>query len=248
MGERRSSARVSSPGSCQVEKGNRNAVPPTVTSSTTAPVETALQCQAPGLLSPADRSVWKPRPCRPCSAAMPQAWGSGRRLMPFQPQCEESAKRGGAPPMSPWGRVPVCCPRSSRTSCFSPLGRESAPWIGLPPWDGIPPLERIPGETHLALRWVEIAGCGRRGKSTLHAAIPSWALRGEKPRSSRRIARADRDHAPRFLGSGNAGKARKRIQYPAPGGHWQGFRRQPDLIVDSVVTPVCLDFAGPRRA
>ena len=29
-------------------------------------------------------------------------------------------------------------------------------------------------------------------------------------------ARADRDHAPRFLGSGNAGKARQRIQYPAP--------------------------------
>ena len=35
-------------------------------------------------------------------------------------------------------------------------------------------------------------------------------------------ARADRDHAPRFLGSGNAGKARQRIQYPAPAGPSQG--------------------------
>ena len=30
-------------------------------------------------------------------------------------------------------------------------------------------------------------------------------------------ARASRDHAPRFLGSGNTGKARQRNQYPAPG-------------------------------
>ena len=37
-------------------------------------------------------------------------------------------------------------------------------------------------------------------------------------------ARASRDHAPRFLGSGNTGKARQHSQYPAPEDPWQGFR------------------------
>ena len=43
-------------------------------------------------------------------------------------------------------------------------------------------------------------------------------------------ARASRDHAPRFLGSGNAGKARQRIQYLAPAGPRQGFWSRPAHI------------------
>ena len=42
-------------------------------------------------------------------------------------------KRGdsAAPPMSPQGKVLVYRPGSSRTSCVSPLGRDSAPWVGV---------------------------------------------------------------------------------------------------------------------
>ena len=49
---------------------------------------------------------------------------------------------------------------------------------------------------------------------------------GRKASILRSKARADRDHAPRFLGSGNTGKAGQRIQYPAPTGPPQGFRGQ----------------------
>ena len=50
-------------------------------------------------------------------------------------------------------------------------------------------------------------------------------------------ARADRDHAPRFLGSGNAGKAGQHSQYPAPAGPPQGFCRLPLPIL-------CRDLDG----
>ena len=40
-------------------------------------------------------------------------------------------------------------------------------------------------EAHRALPWVRSTGCGQSVEHSVLAAIPSWALRGEKPRSSR---------------------------------------------------------------
>ena len=40
-------------------------------------------------------------------------------------------------------------------------------------------------EARPAPQWVRSSGCGRRKRHSALAAIPSWALRGEKPRSSR---------------------------------------------------------------
>ena len=58
------------------------------------------------------------------------------------------------------------------TSLFSPWSRDTA-GIGLP------------CEAHRVLPWVRGSGCLRRNHHSALAAIPSWALRGEKPRSSR---------------------------------------------------------------
>ena len=95
--------------------------------------------------------------------------------------------------------------------CISPWGQGSAPWFG------------ITGETHRALPWVRITGCGRR---IIHSARQQFPRghSGEKSFNPSEQARADRDHAPRFLGSGNTGKARQHSQYPAPAGPPQGFR------------------------
>ena len=96
--------------------------------------------------------------------------------------------------------------------CISPWGRGSAPWFG------------ITGETHRALPWVRCTGCGRR---IIHSARQQFPRErsGEKSFNPSEQARADRDHAPRFLGSGNTGKARQHSQYPAPAGPPQGFWR-----------------------
>ena len=101
--------------------------------------------------------------------------------------------------------------------CISPWGEGSAPWFG------------IPGETHRALPWVRITGCGRR---IIHSAKQQFPRErsGEKSFNPSEQARADRDHAPRFLGSGNTGKARQHSQYPAPSGPPQGFWRLPQPI------------------
>ena len=58
-------------------------------------------------------------------------------------------------------------------------------------------------------------GCGPRKCHSVLAAIPSWALRGEKTRSSRSRPGRAGITPPDFCGSGNPGKARQRIQYPA---------------------------------
>ena len=96
--------------------------------------------------------------------------------------------------------------------CVNPWGRGSAPWFG------------ITGETHRALPWVRITGCGR---GIIHSARQQFPRghSGEKSFNPSEQARADRDHAPRFLGSGNTGKARQHSQYPAPAGPPQGFWR-----------------------
>ena len=89
---------------------------------------------------------------------------------------------------------------------------------------------------------------GHRGKRTAHFCGKDYRLRAGcqslQPDSNSLVgapgreasilteqARASRDHAPRFLGSGNTGKARQRNQYPAPGDAWQWFRRRPAHIV-----------------
>ena len=59
-------------------------------------------------------------------------------------------------------------------------------------------------------------GCGQSVNHSGLLAIPSWALRGEKPRSSRSRPGRTGITPPSFLGRGNARKARQRIQYPAP--------------------------------
>ncbi len=75
---------------------------------------------------------------------------------------------------------------------------------------------------------------GHRGKRTAHVCGKDYRLRAEcqslQPDSYSLVgapgreasilteqARASRDHAPRFLGSGNTGKARQHREYPAPG-------------------------------
>ena len=50
---------------------------------------------------------------------------------------------------------------------------------------GVPPGIGLPCEAHRALPWVGVTGCQGVMKHHALAAIPSWALRGEKPRSSR---------------------------------------------------------------
>ena len=102
--------------------------------------------------------------------------------------------------------------------CVNPWGRGSAPWFG------------ITGETHRALPWVRITGCGRR---IIHSARQQFPRErsGEKSFNPSEQARADRDHAPRFLGSGN------RWKRPQVSRQWKHWKSQTTQSVSGPVRP-----------
>ena len=93
---------------------------------------------------------------------------------------------------------------------MSPWARDAAPCLGTAVgWDSC--------EAHRALPWVIRSYRLRAECRTLRPG--SNSLVGAPGREASILAeqaRASRDHAPRFLGRGNTGKARQRIQYPAP--------------------------------
>ena len=95
---------------------------------------------------------------------------------------------------------------------------------------GIPPWSRKPSETHRALPGGGYCRLQSGDESTLLAAIPSWALRGEISRSSRSRPGRAGITPPGFCGGGNPGKARQHIQNPARSGTEQGFGTPPSQI------------------
>ena len=108
------------------------------------------------------------------------------------------------------------------------------------PWGQGHLLGRVTGQSApCASSGMGFTGCGPRKRHSVLAAIPSWALRGEKTRSLRSRPGRARITPPGFYGSGNPGKARQHSQYPAPTGPPQGFPGRPAHIV-------CRRLAGIR--
>ena len=140
------------------------------------------------------------------SSSYPQSWGRSQSLLSAPTaECRECEARQPAPPVKSrrgksfrdtvlgladtswrWDfrEFRVCrdkgfCGKGIRDAVVGPVpppcinlwNRGLATWVG------------IPGETHRALPWVRITGCWRRIIHSALAAVPSWALRGEKLQS-----------------------------------------------------------------
>ena len=250
----------------------RNAVRPVATPSANAPGKLRCNDDRPAWHR---RSTGACKSCgaAACVQQLRRSHGeAARACCPLQPQCVESAKQvnrsaGYAEGVRDAGetvlfladtswqwdfrefrvrrgqgfcgketRDAVVCPVA--TSVHQSVGKRVPPWIEMPPWIG------ITGETHRALPWVRITGCGRR---IIHSARQQFPRErsGEKSFNPSEQARADRDHAPRFLGSGNTGKARQHSQYPAPAGPPQGFWGHPPPITCRGLDGIFLGLTNP---